>query len=124
MIIGVPKEIKNNEYRVALVPSWARALVENGHNVLAEKASGEGSGISDNEYQHVGAIIRETARSVFEEAEMIIKVKEPLPEEYEYFHQGQVLFTYLHLAPAKELTQALLQKKVIGIAYETVQSTH
>ncbi len=121
MIIGVPKEIKENEYRVALVPAGARALVENGHRVLVERSAGEGSGISDNEYLCVGAEVKESARAVFEEAEMIIKVKEPLPEEYDYFHPGQVLFTYLHLAPAKELTQALLKKKIIGIAYETVQ---
>lgn len=123
MIIGVPKEIKDNENRVALVPAGARALVENGHRVLVERSAGEGSGISDKEYLLVGAEVKESARDVFGEAKMIVKVKEPLAEEYDYFHQGQILFTYLHLAPAKELTLALLRKKIIGIAYETVQLT-
>jgi alanine dehydrogenase len=121
MIIGVPKEIKNNEYRVALVPAGVRTLVENGHRVLVEQAAGEGSGIIDGEYSGVGAEIKKSAREVFDEAEMVVKVKEPLPQEYDYFHSGQILFTYLHLAPAKELTQALLKKNIIGIAYETVQ---
>ena len=121
MIIGVPREIKNNEYRVALVPAGVRLLVEKGHNVLVETAAGEGSGISDDEYHRAGAEVKQTVKNVFREAEMIVKVKEPLPEEYELFHEGQILFTYLHLAPAPELTGALLKKKVIGIAYETVQ---
>lgn len=121
MIIGVPKEIKNNENRVAMVPSGARTLVENGHRVIVEKSAGEGSGISDIEYLNVGAEIEQSTRTIFDEAEMIVKVKEPLPVEYGYFHPDQVLFTYLHLAPARELTQALLDKQIIGIAYETVQ---
>ena len=121
MIIGVPKEIKNNEYRVALVPAGARTLVEKGHRVLVERSAGKGSGILDDEYLWVGAEVRESAKTIFEEAEMILKVKEPLPEEYDLFIEGQILFTYLHLAPALELTEALLRKKVIGIAYETVQ---
>lgn len=121
MIIGVPKEIKNNEYRVALVPSGVRALVQNGHRVLVEKSAGEGSGISDEDYLKAKAEIKTSAQAVFEEAEMIVKVKEPLPEEYAYLYEGQILFTYLHLAPALELTEALLAKKVIGIAYETVE---
>jgi alanine dehydrogenase len=121
MIIGIPREIKNNEYRVALVPAGVRILVEKGHCVLIEKAAGEGSGVSDDEYRHAGAKIIETARNIFGEAEMIVKVKEPLPEEYELFKKEQVLFTYLHLAPAPELTEALLKKSLIGIAYETVQ---
>jgi len=121
LIIGVPKEIKNNEYRVAMVPSGARALIENGHKVLVERSAGEGSGISDDEYRQAGAEIRQAAKDVFEEAEMIVKVKEPLPQEYDLLHEGQMLFTYLHLASALELTKALLAQKVIGIAYETVQ---
>ena len=121
MIVGVPKEIKNHEYRVALVPAGARALIENGHKVLIEKSAGEGSGISDEEYRQVGAEIRPSAQAVFGEAEMIVKVKEPLPVEYDLMHEGQILFTFLHLAPVLELTQALLRQKVIGIAYETVQ---
>lgn len=121
MIVGVPKEIKNNEYRVALVPAGVRALVENGHRVLVEASAGEGSGISDEEYRRAGAEIRPSAQAVFGEAEMIVKVKEPLPKEYDFLNEGQILFTFLHLAPALELTKALLGKKVIGIAYETVQ---
>ncbi len=121
MIIGVPKEIKNNEYRVAMVPSGARALIENGHKVLVERSAGEGSGISDDEYLQVGAEVRQAAKAIFEEAEIIVKVKEPLPQEYDLLHEGQMLFTYLHLASALELTKALLRQKVMGIAYETVQ---
>lgn len=121
MIVGVPKEIMNNEYRVALVSAGVRDLVESGHRVLVERSAGEGSGISDEEYQRVGAEIKEPSQAVFEEAEMIVKVKEPLPPEYGLMREGQILFTYLHLAPALELTKALLTQKVIGIAYETVE---
>ncbi|MCK4794899.1 MAG: alanine dehydrogenase, partial [Desulfobacteraceae bacterium] len=121
MIVGVPKEIKNNEYRVALVPAGVRDLIESGHRVLVERSAGEGSGISDEEYRQVGAEIRPSVPAVFGEAEMIVKVKEPLPPEYGLMREGQILFTYLHLAPALELTKALLTQKVIGIAYETVE---
>jgi len=121
LIVGVPKEIMNNEYRIAVVPAGVRALIENGHKVLLERSAGEGSGMSDEEYLQVGAEIKQSAQAVFEEAEMIVKVKEPLPEEYNLLNEGQILFTYLHLAPALELTKALLAQKVIGIAYETVQ---
>lgn len=121
MIVGVPKEIMNNEYRVALVPAGVRDLVESGHRVLVEKSAGEGSGISDEAYFQMGAEVRESAKAVFDEAEMIVKVKEPLPEEYDLFNEGQILFAYLHLAPALELTKALLRQKVVGIAYETIQ---
>lgn len=121
MIVGVPQEIKNHEYRIAMVPAGVRDLVESGHRVLVERSAGEGSGISDEEYQRVGAEIKESAQAVFEEAEMIVKVKEPLPPEYGLMREGQILFTYLHLAPALELTKALLTQKVIGIAYETVE---
>jgi alanine dehydrogenase len=121
MIIGVPQEIKNHEYRVAMVPAGVRSLVRAGHVVVVQKSAGEGSGISDDEYLAAGAALRPTAKEVFAEAQMIVKVKEPLPEEYPLLRQGQVLFTYLHLAPAPELTHALLERKIIGIAYETVQ---
>jgi alanine dehydrogenase len=121
VIIGVPKEIKTNEYRVAMVPAGVRTLVEKGHRVLVEKTAGEGSGISDEEYRGAGAEVMDSVKSVFSQAEMIVKVKEPLPEEWGLLNEGQILFTYLHLAPARELTKALLEKKVIGIAYETVQ---
>ena len=121
MIVGIPKEIKNNEYRVALVPAGVRALKENGHQVLVQKAAGEGAGITDAEYEAAGATIISAAEDIFQEAEMIVKVKEPLPPEYNLLKAGQVLFTYLHLAPAPELTKTLLKRRVIGIAYETVQ---
>ncbi len=121
MIIGVPREIKNHEARVSLVPTGVRTLVEEGHKVVVETSAGEGSGISDGEYRQVGAEVKESAQAVFGEAEMIVKVKEPLSAEYDSLNEGQILFTYLHLAPALELTKALLAQKVIGIAYETVE---
>jgi alanine dehydrogenase len=119
--IGVPAEIKNNEYRVALVPSGVRALVEHGHRVSIQQGAGEGSGIADAEYQAAGAGILPWAEGVYQDADMVVKVKEPLPREYKLLQPGQLLFTYLHLAPAPELTRALLEQKIIGIAYETVQ---
>ena len=121
MIIGVPKEIKNHEYRVAIVPPGVEALVENGHRVIIQESAGEGSGISDGEFIAAGAKIRLTAAEIFQDAEMIIKVKEPQPEEYPLLREGQLLFAYLHLAPAPALTRRLLERKVVGIAYETVQ---
>jgi len=121
MIIGVPKEIKASEDRVAITPAGVEAFVKNGHKVYIEKNAGLGSGITDEEYIHAGANILPNAKEVFEISDMIIKVKEPQPSEYDYFKEGQILFTYLHLAPDKEQTDALLKKKVIGIAYETVQ---
>lgn len=121
MIIGVPREIKNHEARVSLVPAGVKALVDSGHKVIVETSAGEGSGISDKEYLKAGAVIRRSATNIYEEAEMIIKVKEPLPQEYDLLGEGQILYTFLHLAPALELTKALLRQKVIGIAYETVQ---
>lgn len=121
MIIGVPREIKNHEARVSLVPAGVKALVDSGHKVIVETSAGEGSGISDKEYLKAGAVIRRSASNIYEEAEMIIKVKEPLPQEYDLLGEGQILYTFLHLAPALELTKALLRQKVIGIAYETVQ---
>jgi alanine dehydrogenase len=121
MIVGVPKEVKNHEYRVAMVPAGVKSLVQDGHTVLIQASAGEGSGISDAEYAAAGAQIRPAAEEVFAEADMIVKVKEPLPEEYPLLRKDQVLFTYLHLAPAPALTKALLERGVIGIAYETVQ---
>lgn len=120
MIIGVPKEIKNHENRVAITPAGVYAFVQAGHKVLVEKSAGLGSGITDAQYVEAGAEIFEDAGKVWE-AEMIIKVKEPLPSEYGYFKEGQILFTYLHLAPEPELTKALIDKKVVAIAYETIQ---
>lgn len=121
MIVGVPREIKNHEYRVALVPAGVRVLVDNGHRVLVERSAGEGSGISDEEYRAAGAVITEGAKAVFSEAQLIVKVKEPLPPEFDLLREGQILFTFLHLAAAPDVTEALLRRKVIGIAYETVQ---
>ncbi len=120
MIIGVAKEIKNNENRVGLTPAGTEALVKAGHTVLIEKDGGIGSGFTDESYSAVGAEIIADKKSLFDKAEMIIKVKEPLESEYNLFHEGQILFTYLHLAPEPELTAALLKHKVTGIAYETV----
>jgi alanine dehydrogenase len=121
MIIGVLKEIKNNENRVALTPAGVHALVRTGHKVLVEKCAGNGSGIADDEYKAAGAVIIDRNTDVYARSEIIVKVKEPLESEYELFNEGQVLFTYLHLAPNPGLTSALLKKKVTGIAYETVQ---
>ncbi len=121
MIVGVPKEIKNNEYRVAIVPAGVRSLVDDGHRVLVQSGAGAGSGVSDPEYRAAGAEIIPDPERIFAEAEMIVKVKEPLPPEFALLRAGQVLFTYLHLAPAPELTRTLLARKIVGIAYETVQ---
>jgi alanine dehydrogenase len=121
MIIGIPKETKNNEYRVAIVPSGVRTMEEYGHQVVVQSSAGEGSGITDAEYLAAGARIAPSAEGVFKESDMIFKVKEPLPQEYVFLRENQLLFTYLHLAPAPELTRALLDRKIIGIAYETVQ---
>ncbi len=121
MIIGIPKEIKNNENRVAITPTGVEALTKAGHQVIIEHGAGDNSGISNEVYAAAGARVIPSAREVFDVAEMILKVKELLPPEYDLFREGQVLFTYLHLAPLPELTGVLLEKKVIAIAYETVQ---
>ncbi len=121
MIIGVPKEIKNNENRVALTPAGVSALVKAGHSVFVEVEAGIGSGITNEEYTKAGAVILDTNVEVFAKADIIVKVKEPLKEEYDLFKEGQTLYTYLHLAANLELTEALMERKVTGIAYETVQ---
>jgi alanine dehydrogenase len=121
MIIGIPKEIKDHENRVALAPSGVQALKNAGHQVLIETNAGLGSGFFDKDYEVAGAEIRGNAAGVWENAEMIMKVKEPLSSEYQYFKEGLILFTYLHLAAEKALTQALVEKKVVSIAYETIQ---
>lgn len=120
MIVGLPKEIKDNEYRVGLTPAGVRALSDAGHRVLVEKNAGEGSGFEDALYQRAGAAIIDSADDVWAEGEMIVKVKEPIEPEYPRLREGQLLFTYLHLAPVKELTGQLLERKVTGIAYETI----
>lgn len=124
MIIGVAKEIKNNENRVGLTPAGTQALCKAGHTVMIEKNAGAGSGFLDESYEKAGGIIMADKKAMFDKAEMIIKVKEPLKEEYTLFHEGQILFTYLHLAPEPELTKALLDKKVIAFAYETIEGAN
>lgn len=119
MIIGVPKEIKNNENRVGLTPAGVLTLKQAGHEVWVEKDAGLGSGFSDAEYEEQGALIKPTAQEAWA-TDMVIKVKEPLESEYQFFRPGLLLFTYLHLAPAPELTQALIDGDVIAIGYETV----
>ena len=124
MIIGVVKEIKNNENRVALTPAGAEAFRAAGHQVLVETGAGVGSGFADEMYVNYGAEIVADKKKLFDSAEMIMKVKEPLEPEYDLFHEGQLLFTYLHLAPEPELTRALLKAKVTGIAYETIEGVN
>ncbi|GAA0456176.1 alanine dehydrogenase [Alkalibacillus silvisoli] len=121
MRIGVPKEIKNNENRVALTPAGVMSLIKAGHELYLETNAGEGSNFTDEQYKEAGATIVSTAKEAWSQ-EMVMKVKEPLPEEYDYFYEGLILFTYLHLAAEPELTKALTEKKVVGIAYETVES--
>src|SRR6266702_3130296 len=120
MIVGVPREIKPGEARVALTPPGARALAEAGHRVVVERGAGGGSGIRDDEYAAVGAALV-TADEIWQRAELVLKVKEPLPAESARLRPGQILFTYLHLAPAPELARALRDSGAIAIAYETVQ---
>jgi alanine dehydrogenase len=124
LIVGVPKEIKDHETRVGVTPAGAKSLVDAGHKVLIETSAGELSAFPDSEYISAGAEIIATAAQVWVSAEMIVKVKEPIPSEYSHFREGLALFTYLHLAPAPELTDALLKHKVTGIAYETIHDKH
>lgn len=121
MILGVPKEIKNQEYRVALLPSAAYHLIRRGHHVLVERNAGAGAGYPDTDYEAAGAKLLDDHAAVFAQAEMIVKVKEPLPSEYALLRPGQLLFTYLHLAADRGLTEALLKSGVTGLAYETVE---
>ncbi len=121
MIIGVPKEIKSQENRVALVPAGAQQLTEHGHKVLIETQAGVGSGFDDNDYTQTGAEIVQTAEEVYSHADMIMKVKEPIGPEYKLIREGQIIFTYFHFAASRELTEAMLESRCVGIAYETVQ---
>ena len=121
MIIGLPKEIKSREYRVAMAPSTAYQLIKHGHTVIVECEAGAGSGYPDADYAHAGATLVDSHAAVFEQAGLIVKVKEPLPEEYPLLRPGQILFTYLHLAADRALTEALLKSGVTGIAYETIE---
>ena len=120
MRIGVPTEIKDNEYRVGMTPAGAAVLQKDGHQVLVQAGAGNGSGFSDEEYRNGGATILSDADAVYEQAEMIVKVKEPIEADLARLKDGQLLFTYLHLAPVPDLTAALLKKKITGIAYETI----
>src|SRR3954465_6558327 len=121
MIIGVPKEIKDHEYRVALLPSAAYQLIKRGHQVVVERNAGAGAGYPDADYEQAGATLVADHRAVFEKADLIVKVKEPQPSEYPLLRPGQILFTYLHLAASRPLTDALLPWGVTGLAYETIE---
>ncbi|HWP50105.1 MAG TPA: alanine dehydrogenase [Clostridia bacterium] len=120
MKVGCAKEIKNNEFRVGLTPDNVKAYIGAGHTVYIERDAGVGSGFANEEYRQAGALIVDDAKSVWDDCEMIVKVKEPLEAEYRFFHEGLILFTYLHLAADRPLTDALLQTKVKGVAYETL----
>jgi len=124
MIIGIPKEIKEQEQRVALLPSAASQLTKRGHSVVVQKNAGIGSGYPDEEYVKAGAEIVDQAKEVFTRADMVVKVKEPLEVEFQLMRKGQILFTYLHLAASKSLTEALLKSGVTAVAYETIQINH
>jgi len=121
MIIGVPKEIKNNENRVGLTPAGVSALVKAGHQLYVQATAGEGSGISDDEYKHAGANILASLAEVYKIAEMIIKVKEPIEQEYPLIKESQLLFTYFHFASYEPLTKAMIERKAVCLAYETVE---
>jgi alanine dehydrogenase len=121
MTIGVPKEIKDQEYRVALLPSAAYQLIKHGHRVIVERGAGAGAGYPDADYEAAGATLVDSHAGVFEQAEFIVKVKEPLPAEYPLLRRGQLLFTYLHLAASRALTEALMKSGVTALAYETLE---
>jgi alanine dehydrogenase len=121
MVIGVPKEIKNNEYRVALVPAGVEILVEEGHTVLVEAGAGRGTGIEDVEYAAMGAKVVPDAADIFAQADLIVKVKEPQPEEHPLLRPGQIVFTYFHFAADEALTRAMVERRVVCVAYETIQ---
>jgi alanine dehydrogenase len=121
MILGVPKEIKDNEYRVSMVPAGVKSLADAGHTVLVQTGAGLGSGITDGEYLSAGATIAADAEEVFTRAEMVVKVKEPQPAEIARLRRGQIVFTFLHLAPDPAQTLGLLKAGVAGLAYETIE---
>ena len=121
MIIGILKEIKTEENRVSMTPAGVEVMIQNGHTLLVEKDGGKGSGFEDEDYKKAGAEIVATPQEIFERAEMVMHVKEPLPAEYGLIREDQIVFTYLHLAAAEELTHALIKSKSINIAYETIQ---
>lgn len=121
MRVGIPREVKNHEYRVAITPAGVHELVRAGHEVLVERGAGAGSSLPDQDFQAAGAQIRPTADEVWADSELILKVKEPVPAEYHRMRSGQTLFTYLHLAASRSCTEALLERSVTAIAYETVE---
>ena len=120
MIVGVPKEVKDHETRVGLVPSGVKALCEAGHQVMVQSTAGAGSALTDGEYVEAGGVILPTAAEVWRRADLVVKVKEPQPQEYGHLRPGLILFTYLHLAPLPDLTNRMLEAKVSGVAYETI----
>jgi len=122
MIIGVLKEIKNNEYRVGLLPVGVESLVRAGHRVLIEKDAGIGSGITDIDYEAVGGEIAQTMEEIYADAEMLVKIKEPQPSEYKFLKKDQIIFTYFHFAASREVTEAMLKAKIVALAYETLQT--
>src|SRR6185436_12378992 len=121
MIVGVPKEIKGQEYRVALLPSAAYQLIKRGHDVVVERSAGAGAGYPDADYEQAGATLVSDHATVFEKSDLVVKVKEPQPSEYPLLRPGQILFTYLHLAASRPLTDALLKSGVTALAYETIE---
>ncbi|MCR4320164.1 MAG: NAD-binding protein, partial [Candidatus Brocadiaceae bacterium] len=124
MIIGIPKEIKLDEYRVALIPVGVEEMIKHGHTVLVEKGAGMGSGIPDLEYKRTGARIVDNPKEIYDRAQFIMKVKEPLPIEYPLLREDQIIFTFFHFAASKTLTDAVLKAKVVAIAYETIRDEH
>lgn len=124
MKIGLPKEIKDNEYRVGLTPAGVRALTDAGHEVYVQKTAGEGSGFADEQYVQAGGKLLDTADEIWQTGDMIVKVKEPIAPEYPRMRENQLLFTYLHLAPEFELTKQMMERKVTGVAYETITDKH
>ncbi len=124
MIIGLPKELKDNEYRVGMVPSGVHALVADGHSVFVEEEAGQGSGFTDQEYVEAGGTVLKSADEVYGRSDMVVKVKEPIEPEYPRLREGLIVFSYLHLAPLPVLTKALADSKVTGVAYETISDRH
>lgn len=122
MRIGTVKEVKPREYRVALTPSCVKAYTDRGHEVMVEEGAGENAGFADSEYARAGAVVTADKQKIFDECQIIVKVKEPTPGEYDFLHQGQILYTYLHLAAFKDLTLALMEKKIKAVAYETIET--
>ncbi len=122
MIIGIPKEVKNNEFRVGILPVGVELLTQNGHQVLIQQDAGKGSGIADEDYRAAGAQIVSSAGEVYKTSEMVVKIKEPLPEEWPLLKEGQIVFTYFHFAASRDLALAMLDRRIIALAYETLQT--